>query len=132
MLIPGEITYLENIILDRLDRAIANNLSSINFPNAGVTHLPMTQSDHNPILIKLWQSTETNATPFHFESAWIRDPSCKNAIQNACHQSIGGSKQFRFSKKIKNIKSASKYWNKMVFKSCDAQIQAVIENIDLV
>lgn len=122
--------YGNQHIRQRLDRAIANE--KWRFPNAGVIHLPTSDSDHNPILVKMWQTAERKPIPFRFEFGWTRDSSCKNVIKEAWNESVKGSSQYRFTKKIKKTKTALKLWNKNVFKNCDTQIYSLMEKIDII
>lgn len=43
----------KGLIMERLDRILANEQWLKIFSNATVTHLPKTYSDHNPILVEL-------------------------------------------------------------------------------
>lgn len=70
-------------IRQRLDRAIANDVWKINFPEAGVLHLTASKSDHNLILLKLWVEAKNKARPFRFEAAWLRDRTCYETINKA-------------------------------------------------
>lgn len=43
----------KGLIMERLDRVFVNENWLDIFPNAFVTHLPKTYSDHNPLLLTL-------------------------------------------------------------------------------
>lgn len=96
-------------IRPRLDRAIVNDRWKTLFPSAIVTHLTAPNSDHNPIILNLFQ--EQHKKPY----AWTRDPSYKNVVSQAWNINIDGSRAFKFSKKIKQTKLALKEWNKTHF-----------------
>lgn len=117
-------------IRQRLDRAVANDSWKILFPNAGITHLPISNSDHAPIILKLHQNTYSKPYPFRFMEAWTRDPTCKEVINKVWKTKIKGSWAFRFSKKIKCTKMELKRWNKLHFKNCDEMIQEVTKKIE--
>ena len=44
---------ITDLILERIDRCFANSLWRILYPEAVVTHLPRTFSNHHPVLIEL-------------------------------------------------------------------------------
>lgn len=63
--------------LKRLDRAFGNGEFRMKFPDAAVTNLPQTTSDHSPILINLTgiiSNFTNNARPFRIESMWFSYP----------------------------------------------------------
>lgn len=51
-------------IRQRLDRALANASWRTAFPRAGVLHLPASNSDHNPLILRIWAENETRNKPF--------------------------------------------------------------------
>lgn len=55
-------------IQERLDRAFANDVWKLQFPNASVLHLPAIQSDHCPLLLRSSPNHHNMARPFKFES----------------------------------------------------------------
>ena len=63
------------LILERLDRCFANLGWRILYPEATVTHLPRTFSDHHPVLIELWKPNINGLErPFHFQTMWLLHP----------------------------------------------------------
>lgn len=67
-------------IRQRLDRALANSNWITSFPKASFAHLVATSSNHNPMFLKLWHTHEQKSTPFRFEQAWTKHPTCKITI----------------------------------------------------
>lgn len=65
----------------RLDRAVGT-VDWINlFPGARVQHLPFTNSNHAPLLVRL-DNTSVKKTPgFKFQAAWITHPDFSNKIK---------------------------------------------------
>ncbi|XP_019255050.1 PREDICTED: uncharacterized protein LOC109233625 [Nicotiana attenuata] len=74
-------TYL---ILERIDRCLANNHWLKEYPEANITHLPRTQSDHCPMLVNL-SSAKPSPTnkPFRFESIWCSHPMFQNLVKDS-------------------------------------------------
>ncbi|XP_061366392.1 uncharacterized protein LOC133309606 [Gastrolobium bilobum] len=62
-------------IYKRLDRIVTNSSWRIDFEDATVAHLFKTQSDHNPLLLKLsGNSKQKGKRPFRFIAAWQQHP----------------------------------------------------------
>ncbi|KAL8546390.1 hypothetical protein ACS0TY_006206 [Phlomoides rotata] len=77
---------IDNIQI-RLDRAFANPLWRLGFPEARVIHLPRYKSDHSPILIECNPLYPTKAGRinkkkrlFHFEKMWLENDTCANVV----------------------------------------------------
>nr|GME00746.1 splicing factor 3B subunit 2 [Ipomoea batatas] len=67
----------------RLDRALCSMEWIERFGNTEVTHLPMVNSDHCPILISSASSSQTHSKSFKFQGAWTRHPRFLEAIKEA-------------------------------------------------
>lgn len=67
-------------IKERLDRSFANQCWVHLFPNAQVTHLPATVSDHNPVILSTKGNYDHLPKPFKFEAFWTRDPSSHQVV----------------------------------------------------
>lgn len=67
----------------RLDRAIVHLNWKIMFPTAVIYHLTANNSDHMPLLLKLWNNLDTGPKPFRFYVTWQTDPTCKETIKKA-------------------------------------------------
>ena len=75
---------ISTLIMQRLDRAWVNSDWRILFPEAYVTHLARTHSDHCPILISLWPSTNNSLPrPFRFEKIWLSHPKFPKVVDTA-------------------------------------------------
>ena len=75
---------VSSFIMQRLDRALANLEWHTLFPDALVSHLTGTHSDHCPILLSLQHNpTWPHPRPFHFESFWLSHPEFPNIVDQA-------------------------------------------------
>lgn len=72
-------------IQERLDRGFANSDWRVQFLNATITHLPIIQSDHKPLLVALNPPTDNLLKPFKFETMWISHPDTGYIILEAWH-----------------------------------------------
>ena len=75
---------ISSLIMQRLDRAWANPDWRILFPEALVSHLTRTHSDHCPILLSLCPvASRSQNRPFRFESIWLSHPDFINVVIKA-------------------------------------------------
>lgn len=119
-------------IRQRLDRALANDQWRLAYPKAGVQHLTANNSDHNPVLLRLWMENGNRARPFRFEAMWTRAKDSRIVVKNAWQEKIVGSKQFTFSGKIKKTKKELKEWNLKSFGNCYRKIDQMQQEIDAI
>lgn len=63
-----------DLILEKLDRFMANPSWIAHFPNSIVTHLPRTTFDHCPIMINLNLNQIQRTKFFKLESMWLNHP----------------------------------------------------------
>lgn len=66
----------------RLDRALSNQSWRLEFPEAVISHIPRTSSDHCPILLTLQSEhiPEPHLKPFRFQSMWMQDHRFKEFV----------------------------------------------------
>lgn len=77
-------------IHERIDRGFINDSWRLLFPHSLLTHLPVMNSDHRPILLNTTPIHNSSPKPFCFESMWIQDPTAADVI-HAWNASINGS-----------------------------------------
>jgi hypothetical protein len=95
-------------IRERLDRGLANLAWILLFPEASISHLPATSSDHNPILLSTAGNQTPLPKPFKFEEFWTRDLSSHSVIAEAWRLPVIGSAAFFLSSQDKGFKDCSK------------------------
>ena len=70
-----------NMILECLDRGMANEEWYLLFPMAKVIHLSTISSDHTPLMFHIfrqpWQVGRTKRS-FYFENMWVRHSGCES------------------------------------------------------
>uniref|UniRef100_A0A2N9HXU9 CCHC-type domain-containing protein n=1 Tax=Fagus sylvatica TaxID=28930 RepID=A0A2N9HXU9_FAGSY len=75
---------MNSLIMERLDRVLANSDWRILFPEASVTHLPRTHSDHCPVFLNLCPNLPcTLPRPFRFESIWFSHVDFLSVVEKA-------------------------------------------------
>ena len=103
--------YFSSLIMERLDRVVANFDWRLLFPDASVTHLPRTHSDHCPLLLSFCPSHSCSfPRPFRFENIWLSHPDFINVVVQAW-ASPASNLTNTFAIFIALISA----WNKLVF-----------------
>uniref|UniRef100_A0A2N9IKD9 CCHC-type domain-containing protein n=1 Tax=Fagus sylvatica TaxID=28930 RepID=A0A2N9IKD9_FAGSY len=75
---------VSSLIMERLDRALANPDWRILFPEAAVSHLTRTHSDHCPFLLTLCPFIpHVLPRPFRFENIWLSHSDFPNIVDQA-------------------------------------------------
>ncbi|XP_075091919.1 uncharacterized protein LOC142172057 [Nicotiana tabacum] len=96
-------------ILERLDRCLATSDLIEMYPNASVSHLPRTYSDHCPLLISLYNVQTNHNRPFRFETMWYGHPDLPLII----HQSFSNNDKLAHA--TCEFQHSVLKWNKEVF-----------------
>jgi len=115
---------------ERLDRGLSNKDWVLLFPNAQISHLPASSSDHNPILLSTSGNTPHLPKPFKYEEFWTRDLSSHTVIYGAWQFNPNGSAAFSLCKKFKATKATLKIWNTLHFGNIQKNIKHLLEQID--
>ncbi|KAH0669570.1 hypothetical protein KY285_023731 [Solanum tuberosum] len=80
----NHMNHNKGLILERLDRCFANEKWLAYYPNAIVTHLPKTHSDHHPLLVTLSLRANTRTSrSFRLESNWLQHPKFRNIVNSS-------------------------------------------------
>ncbi|OMP14345.1 Endonuclease/exonuclease/phosphatase, partial [Corchorus olitorius] len=111
---------------ERLDRAFANQNWFNNYSEAVLTNLPITTSDHGPMILQLQKSQYYKRRPYRFEWMWTTHHDCKEIIRSNWMQNSQGSAAYQLVKKIKATSIALKRWNK----ECFGQLQTRKVNLE--
>lgn len=117
-------------IKHRIDRALASQEWFQLFARSGVNHLTSNRSDHNPIEIKLWKSSQNYKKPFKFEAMWIRDKNSTGIVRTAWNLHAIDSEPYKLTRKIKNTKTALRTWNRSTFGHCELKITELMKEIE--
>ena len=100
-----------SLIMERLDRVVANSDWRLLFPDASVTHLPRTHSDHCPLLLSLCPVHSCSfPRPFRFENMWLSHPDFINVVIRASASPVSNlAGTFAIFTALVSV------WNKLVF-----------------
>lgn len=98
-----------SLILERLDSCLTNNSWINHYPDATVTHLRRTKSDHCPLILSLNNKTPTGPKPFRMEPMWCSHPTFKPLIDHCFNTSDA------LNLAVKSFQVQAKIWNSHVF-----------------
>ncbi|XP_058784450.1 uncharacterized protein LOC131659256 [Vicia villosa] len=97
------------MIEERLDHALANSNWMTTFPNAKLTNLIASHSDHSPILLSC-DTVQNNGRRyhFHFENSWLKEEGIKDVVCDGWNF----EEQAEVMKKISSCAENLEKWSK--------------------
>ncbi|KAL0454592.1 UNVERIFIED_CONTAM: hypothetical protein Slati_0798400 [Sesamum latifolium] len=119
-----------NTVKERLDRACANLGWAQLFPNASVSHIPVSCSDHSALLIRLLGNPicmKPQSRPWRFEAAWAQSSDCERVVAEGWF--LGGQNRIErgVSQQIASCQVCLSGWSKRTFQ-CDKKRVQSLEN----
>ena len=114
---------VQALIQERIDRFFANPSWCMLYPNARVTHLTRSHSNHCPVLLKM-QPGAINGRKrlFIFQSCWLLDPSFPNVVSQAWRDNLVDA--------IGNFTIEASAWNKGKFGNIFAKKKNLLARIN--
>ncbi|KAF4365220.1 hypothetical protein G4B88_000379 [Cannabis sativa] len=106
----------------RLDRALANVEWRLARPNAIVSHLTASSSDHSPILLDTCGGRHCTKPQFKYELMWDRDPRIFWVVKNAWMLHPHENPMVNMYHKLKATKDHLRKWNFSHFRKLSTQI----------
>ena len=104
-------------MLERLDRAIANNQWLSKNPGTKIQHLHSNSSDHLGIVVKTEGITPNPKRSFKFEKMWLKDSGCSAIVTGAWGPPQGGASMQEVAEKIQTCGEWLIEWSKNSFGS---------------
>lgn len=95
------------------------------YPNATISHYPITNSDHRPIVLSLFGSVEHVPKPFKFEAFWLSSVSCLDVVAGAWHSVSAVGHEYTLFKKIRATRFSLRSWNKKHFGNIHLELTRV-------
>ncbi|XP_057545914.1 uncharacterized protein LOC130824909 [Amaranthus tricolor] len=124
-------TWRRNDSRSKLDRGLCCNNWLIKFPKLTMLGLNKSCSDHNPLLLKLEDSSNWGPKPFRSFDAWFLNPNFKPYICNEWQK----LPRVPLNEKLKILKGPLKAWSKEHFDKLDFKIrdlESAIHDLELV
>lgn len=93
-----------DVVWERLDRAFGNQAILNQFPTAHCNALTLYASDHSPILINLWNTSDIKRKKcFMFENLWLKEPKCHEIVHYHWISPRQGFASYQMVRKMKTI-----------------------------
>jgi len=122
-----------HLIYEKLDRAIGRHDWCSQYPDSSVSAGPFTCSDHSYVLL------DTNPaqlfkrkTIFRYQPNWSAYAEVQRTVRKEWTGRTHGTAMFRFTRKLRSIKSALKPWSKTKFNNFRSQIDKNTTKLHLV
>ncbi|XP_024171787.1 uncharacterized protein LOC112177760 [Rosa chinensis] len=112
----------------RLDRAVCTPSWCDLFGYAKVVHLPPSDSDHIPILLRastIPLPTRPKHHRFKFEAFWLQHAECNPLVEQAWQIDVTGNPMFQVTKKIAYTRMELDKWQKRTFKMRQQQMMGI-------
>ncbi|XP_035543586.1 uncharacterized protein LOC118347673 [Juglans regia] len=115
----------------KLDRVLLDaNLLSL-FPTASCSYLPMTTSDHCPMLVEFLKDPYSyGPPPFRFQQMWVEHPEFIDFVKQVWSVPVVGTGLVILACKLKKVKVALREWNKRVFGRTNAHIESLEAKVE--
>ncbi|XP_026459211.1 uncharacterized protein LOC113359854 [Papaver somniferum] len=97
------------LIQERLDRFLGDEIWFNFFPDCHVYHLAPIASDHSPIVLTSSKNLNTAKKPNKFNKCWLRDSSCKDIVSDNWKAKNNGSVAFKHKSSLKQTVEED-YW----------------------
>ncbi|XP_038697968.1 uncharacterized protein LOC119995523 [Tripterygium wilfordii] len=99
----------------RLDRMCVNSEWQNKFASTLVSHLPRTNSDHSPLLVKIVDHHHNGPKPFRFLNVRFSHKDFNSVVKASWDLPIHGQPIQRLYAKLKRLKNNLNNWNKISF-----------------
>ncbi|KAL9689687.1 hypothetical protein QQ045_010076 [Rhodiola kirilowii] len=100
----------DKCVWERLDRVLCNGVASIQYPQAKVTHLARTSSDHCPLLFTS-KDPEPRRSRFFYQKMWHSHPGFSKLVEESWSGSRHANPLINFFLKLKHLRTVLKRWN---------------------
>ncbi|KAM3360473.1 putative protein isoform X2 [Capsicum galapagoense] len=101
-------------IWKRLDRVFINDEWAILFQTNIVRHLPRVGSDHRPLLVKCYDSSQCGIKYFKFLNFWVDQPSFRQLVEDTWNVHIARNAQWILQQKLKILNKKLSHWSRNV------------------
>jgi hypothetical protein len=106
----------DEFINERLDRAVATSRWCEKFPNAVVEVLPVSNSDHKPLLLTFDAEYRMPSRLLRYEAKWNLDEECYSVIQQSWNEGeIGRDQMGVVLQNLVRCKASLNAWSRLKF-----------------
>ncbi|CAA0811146.1 Unknown protein, partial [Striga hermonthica] len=101
----------QDLVEEYLDRAFVSPDWFQIFPNASISNLVRSASDHTPLLFDFGLPRERKKSRFHFDKRWIGKEGFEETIQHAWRTKVSGTPFYQLKEKIKHVRTTLLIWS---------------------
>ncbi|KAF7825904.1 reverse transcriptase [Senna tora] len=112
----------EGCVHERIDRCLINRAWKFRFPLARLETVPVTESDHTPLILKFSRGPLRSQKVFKFEQFWLDHDQCLPLIEQAWNDGVSSEGLDAICLKISVVSSKLQEWEKSTFKRADKKI----------
>ncbi|KAM1486798.1 hypothetical protein ACFX2I_000945 [Malus domestica] len=118
-----------NLVEERIDRVLINELWHDLWPNSLVTHGTVMGSDHCPLIIQFVSENMRGRRAFKIEAFWAKKDECNQVVSSCWNRPAHGEILERWTKKINDCKSSLIRWSRNKFKKRGHLIQELLHQL---
>ncbi|KAF5471947.1 hypothetical protein F2P56_008704 [Juglans regia] len=116
---------------EKLDRCFINASCLSNFPNAVLSYLVRSTSDHSPMFLEMKKDPFAyGPPPFRFQQMWIDHLEFRPFVEQVWQEEVAGTGLLRLALKLKKLRGALRVWNKQIFGRTEFHLQEIQSQID--
>ncbi|XP_062020933.1 uncharacterized protein LOC133737384 [Rosa rugosa] len=131
--VGSRFTWANRFTKERLDRACHTVEWRDKFPHSRVVTLPLSRSDHNPLLVEVNSTAVLNHRApkhFRFEEMWSQHKDCPNLIQQGWMMPSTGDPMLQVGRKIRNTGKLLMKWHVGVFQQRHTEMRVVQNKLE--
>ncbi|XP_072084677.1 uncharacterized protein [Arachis hypogaea] len=120
------------LVMERLDRFMANEQWLDSCPHATVLRLSETGSNHTPLILETNPTNEQSKRRFQFQEKWCAVEDVRKIVQEAWRIEIEGSPMYKLAQKLKYCRHQIVAWqrsSKSNFKKVMVEIEGQLDEL---
>ncbi|KAH0714838.1 hypothetical protein KY284_007743 [Solanum tuberosum] len=116
---------IKELIMERLDRCLANGPWVLYHPDSTMTYLPRTHLDHCPLKVQLEKNRPNNEImPFRLEPIWCGHSDFQNMVKRSF------TPHSELPRAITTFKDNATKWNRNIFGNIFSKMRRIVARID--
>ncbi|KAL0303975.1 UNVERIFIED_CONTAM: hypothetical protein Sradi_6265600 [Sesamum radiatum] len=122
-------------VLERLDRACATLSWSQMFSSTQVTHVPMSCSDHQVLLIRLQSARSLSKgrfRPWRFEATWLQSEQCEGIVAEGWTALLNRTSPSGLQERVESCKTMLSSWSKKLGREDKQRVEKLEKRLALI
>ncbi|CAA0837917.1 Unknown protein, partial [Striga hermonthica] len=121
---------MPGLIEEKLDRAFCSLDWSHSYPNASVTNILRSSSDHAALLLSIGPPTLKRKAPFQFDKRWLCMEGFNDVVTSAWNTHVSGTPLFQLKEKVKHTRIAILIWSSSNLSSRQQEISDLTHQME--